>query len=270
LSELAASIVFLASGFFSGILIGMLGIGGGLVFVPVLYFTLPLLGIPESTLAYYTIGTSLFTGAIAVANSSTLHIRAKNFVKKPAIFVSLGAVLSAFLTPFFVVRIESKTLEIIFASALFVILVHMLFESNGKKRLILSKPLSDIFYIPLGLFGGIFSAFVGLGGGVIYFPALLNLFLINARQAVGTSSIIAAATMISSTVSYIAQSANSSSLSGTLGFIVFQAAIPLGIGAILGTFMGVRLALSSSSVVIKKVFAGILLIAILRILFDIG
>jgi len=41
LSELAASLIFLVSGFFSGILIGMLGIGGGLVFVPLLYFTLP-------------------------------------------------------------------------------------------------------------------------------------------------------------------------------------------------------------------------------------
>jgi uncharacterized membrane protein YfcA len=88
LNELVASLIFLVSGFFSGILIGMLGIGGGLVFVPLLYFTLPLMGIPETTLAYYTIGTSLFTGAMAVTNSAILHIKAKNFIKQPAIFIS--------------------------------------------------------------------------------------------------------------------------------------------------------------------------------------
>jgi uncharacterized protein len=270
LSELAASLIFLVSGFFSGILIGMLGIGGGLVFVPLLYFTLPLLGIPDSTLAYYTIGTSLFTGAIAVSNSAILHIRAKNFLKKPAIFISLGSLITASITPFFVVKVESKTLEIIFASVLFVVLISMLVESDKRKWLVLSNPLSEKYYVPLGLFVGVFSAFIGLGGGVIYLPALMNLFLVEARKAVGTSSIIAAVTMLTATVSYLFQSANSATPTGALGFIVLAAAIPLGIGAVAGSFIGVRLALRSSNLVIKKIFAGILIIAIIRILFNIG
>jgi hypothetical protein len=270
LNELAASLIFLVSGFFSGILIGMLGIGGGLVFVPLLYFTLPLLGIPDSTLAYYTIGTSLFTGAMAVTNSSILHIRAKNFIKKPAIFISLGSLLTAFITPFFVVKVESKTLEIIFASVLFVVLVSMLLETDKRKWLVLSNPLSEKFYLPLGMFVGIFSAFIGLGGGVIYLPALMNLFIIEARKAVGTSSIIAAVTMLTATVSYLFQSANSVTPTGALGFIVLAAAIPLGVGAIIGSFVGVKLTLRSSATAIKKVFAGVLIIAIIRILFKIG
>ena len=268
MNELVVSLIFLVAGFFSGILIGMLGIGGGLIFVPLLYFLLPLLGIPDTTLAYYTIGTSLFTGAMAVSNSAILHIRAKNFIKRPAILISLGSAITAFITPFFVVNVESKTLEIIFASVLFVVLISILFESNNRKWLILSKPLSEKYYLPLGLFVGIFSAFIGLGGGVIYLPALMNLFLVEARTAVGTSSIIASVTMITATVSYLFQSANSVSPAWTLGFIVLAAAIPLGIGAIIGSFVGVRLALRSSSLVIKKVFAVILIIAIIRILIE--
>jgi len=128
--------------------------------------------------------------------------------------------------------------------------------------------LSEKYYLPLGLFVGIFSAFIGLGGGVIYLPALMNLFLVEARTAVGTSSIIASVTMITATVSYLFQSANSVSPAWTLGFIVLPAAIPLGIGAIIGSFVGVRLALRTSSLVIKKVFAVILIIAIIRILIE--
>jgi uncharacterized protein len=270
LSELAAALIFLVSGFFSGILIGMLGIGGGLVFVPLLYFTLPLIGIHESTLAYYTIGTSLFTGAIAVSNSAILHIKAKNFLKKPALMISIGSAITALITPFFVVKVESKTLEIILASVLFIVLISMLFESDKRKWLVRSNPLSEKYYLPLGLFAGVFSAFIGLGGGVIYLPALMNLFLVEARKAVGTSSIIVAITMLAATISYLFQNANSSSTAGALGFIVLAAAIPLGIGAIIGSFIGVKLSLRSSSSVIKKVFAGILLIAIIRILFNIG
>jgi uncharacterized membrane protein YfcA len=270
LNEIIASLLFLVSGFFSGILIGMLGIGGGLVFVPLLYFSLPLLGIQESTLAYFTIGTSLFTGAIAVSNSAVLHIKANNYLRKPSLFISLGALVTASIAPFFVVKIESKTLEIIFASVLFVVLLSILFESKKRKWLILSNPLSENYYIPLGLFVGIFSAFIGLGGGVIYLPALMNLFLVEPRKAVGTSSIIASVTMLTSTISYLFQSANSAAPAGTLGFIVLAAAIPLGIGAIIGSFFGVRLALVSSNLMIKKLFAGIILLAIIRILFNIA
>jgi len=266
LNEILIILLFLVVGYGSGILIGMLGIGGGLIFVPVLYFLLPLVGIPESTLAYYTIGTSLFTGAMAVTNSAILHIRAKNFIRSTANLISLGSAITAFITPFFVVKLESKTLEIIFASVLFVILISILFESNKRKWLMLSEPLSKKYYLPLGFFVGIFSSFVGLGGGVIYLPALMNLFLVEVRTAVGTSSIIASVTMITATISYLFQNANSSSQAWTLGFIVLPAAIPLGIGAIIGSFVGVSLAMRSSTFVIKKVFAAILIIAIIRIL----
>lgn len=248
----------------------MLGIGGGLVFVPLLYYTLPLLGIPSSSLAYYTLGTSLFTGAIAVSNSAILHIKAKNFLKKPAVMISAGSAITALLTPYFVVKIESKTLEIILASALTIVLISILVENNRRSWLELKKSLSEKFFLPLGLFVGVFSAFVGLGGGVIYVPALMYLYLIEARVAVGTSSIIASVTMLAATVSYFIQSANSITPATSLGYVVLPAAIPLGIGAIAGSFFGVKLALKSSNIVIKKVFAVVLLIAVIRIFFNIG
>lgn len=248
----------------------MLGIGGGLVFVPLLYFSLPLLGIEESSLAYFTIGTSLFTGAIAVSNSAVLHIKANNYLKKPSILISAGSLVTAFIAPFFVVKVESSILEIILVSVLFVILVSILLESNDRKWLVLSNPLSDRYYFPLGLFVGLFSAFIGLGGGVIYLPALMNLFLVEPRKAVGTSSVIAAVTMLTATISYLFQSADSATPAGTLGFIVLAAAIPLGVGAVIGSFLGVRLTLISSNLLIKKLFAGIILLAIIRILFNIA
>jgi uncharacterized membrane protein YfcA len=52
----------------------MLGIGGGLIFVPVLYYLLPLIDIPETDLAYYTIGTSLFAGSMGTLISCTFRI----------------------------------------------------------------------------------------------------------------------------------------------------------------------------------------------------
>lgn len=91
--------------------------------------------------------------------------------------------------------------------------------------------------------------------------------MINARVAVGISTIITAATIISSTISYILQGTGAFSYSGAIGFVIPGAAIPLGIGAIVGSFLGVKIVMKSSAEFIKRVFAVILIAAAVKILF---
>jgi uncharacterized membrane protein YfcA len=267
LSVLLLSAIFLIIGFFSGVLIGLFGIGGGLVFVPALFYLLPLIHGTPQNLAYFTLGTSLFAGALATTNSAFLHSKKNNFSKKPAILISSGAVISAFIAPFFVVHVRSEIIEAIFSLVMILVALRMIFENNKKKNHQLSAPLSDPFLILVGLFTGILSAFTGLGGGVIYVPSLIYLFLINTRIAIGTSSIITAATMISSAIAYIIQGTGTLSYSGSIGFVVPEAGVPLGIGAIFGSFLGVKIVLKSSAEFLKKAFAMILVVTVLKILF---
>ncbi len=267
MSLLALLAIFLIVGFFTGILIGMLGIGGGLVFVPALYYLLPVMEVPYTNLAYFAIGTSLFAGALATSNSAFLHIRKKNYFKRSAILVAIGAAVSAFITPFFVVKVKSEIIEIIFATVMIAVALRMIFESSKNEKFKLEQPLSDPFLLILGIFTGILSAFTGLGGGVIYVPSLIYLFLLNARVAVGTSSIITAITMISSAASYFLQGSGSIAYSGAIGFVIPEAAIPLGIGAIIGSFFGVKIVMKSSTVFVKKAFAVLLIVAVAKILF---
>jgi len=267
LSLVALLAIFLIVGFLTGILIGMLGIGGGLVFVPTLYYLLPFINVPISNLAYYTLGTSLFAGALASANSAYLHIREQNFSKRPAIIIAIGAVLSAFIAPFFVVKVNSEIIEYIFALVMIVVALRMIFESGKNQKYQLAKPLNEPFLFSIGIFTGVLSAFTGLGGGVIYVPSLIYLFFLNARVAVGTSSIITAITMISSAVAYILQESGTISYSGSIGFVIPEAAIPLGVGAIFGSFFGVKFVMKYSSEIIKKAFAVLLIAAVAKIIF---
>lgn len=258
--------IFLFIGFFAGILIGMLGIGGGLVFVPALYYLLPIIEVPYENLTYFALGTSLLAGALATSNSSFLHINKNNFSRKPAIIVSAGAIITAFLTPFFVVKVKSEIIELIFASVMLLVALRMMFENSKSEKRKLAKPLGDPFLFLVGILTGILSSFTGLGGGVIYVPSLIYLFLINTRVAVGTSTIITAATMISSAISYIIQGTGSAIYEGAIGFVIPEAAIPLGIGAIVGSFLGVKIVIKSSAEFIKKAFAVILIAAVAKIL----
>jgi len=270
LNELLIILIFLFIGYISGVLIGMLGIGGGLIFVPVLYYLLPVIHIPETELAYYTIGTSLFAGSMGASISAYLHNRVKNFIKQAAVLVSIGSALAAFITPFFVVKIHSQIIEVIFASVLSLVALRLFFENKIKRFYFSPKPVSNKFYVFVGIIVGTFSAITGLGGGVIYVPALIYLFHLDTKISVGTSSIIVAITMIFSTIAYLMITANVESIPGTYGYVVFQAALPLGIGAILGAFTGVKFALKSSARLLRNVFAMLLIFAIARILFKIG
>jgi len=267
LSLVALVAIFLLVGLFTGVLIGMLGIGGGLVFVPALFYLLPLMNVPETNLAYFAIGSSLFAGALATSNSAILHVRKQNFSKDSAVLVAIGAALSAFITPFFVVKVKSEIIEAIFATVMIVVALRMIFESSKNEKFKLSDPLGKPFLFLLGIFTGVLSAFTGLGGGVIYVPSLIYLFLLDARIAVGTSSIITAITMISSALSYTLQGTGANSFNGSIGFVIPEAAIPLGIGAVIGSFFGVKIVMKSSSDIIKKVFAAIIIAAVIKIIF---
>jgi len=267
LSLIALVAIFLLVGLFTGILIGMLGIGGGLVFVPALFYLLPIINVPDENLAYFAIGSSLFAGALATSNSAILHIRRKNFSQNSALLVAVGAALSAFITPFFVVKVKSSTIEFIFASVMILVALRMIFESSKNEKFKLTTPLGKPVLFLLGIFTGILSAFTGLGGGVIYVPSLIYLFLLNAKVAVGTSSIITAVTMISSALAYSLQTSGNNLYSGSVGFVIPEAAIPLGIGAIAGSFIGVKLVMKSSSEIIKKAFAVLIIAAVMKIIF---
>jgi uncharacterized protein len=268
LNEILIVLLFLAVGYSSGILIGMFGIGGGLVFVPFLFYFLPVLGVPESGVFYSAIGTSLLSGAIASSNSALLHFKSKNTFPRKALLIAAGSVITAFITPFFVINVHSRILEIIFAVIMLTVAVRMFIEQNGNKKPLLHEPLKDGYLIILGLFVGVLSAFTGLGGGIVYVPAMIYLFLVDVKKSIGTSAIVTALTMISSAIAFLMIGGVNALSFSVASYVYIGAAIPLGVGAVLGSILGVKLTLRSSNVLIKKIFSMILLVVVIRILVN--
>ena len=268
MSELLVLVIFLVIGYFSGILVGLMGIGGGLVFVPVLYYFLPLFNIPQDQLAYFVIGTSMFAGSLASLSSGTLHIRAKNVVLNKAFLLAFGSVLSAFIAPFFIVKIESRILQLIFAAVFTILAIKMLLE-HSDKTVKTSKIKLENYFLPFfGILIGTVSAFTGIGGGILYVPTLILLYGVDPKPAVGTSSVVTSFTMVSSTASFFLQSSVPVSTGFHIGYIYLSAGIPLGLGAIAGSFLGVKFAIKASSIIIKKIFSVLLIVVVLRIIFD--
>lgn len=268
MTEILLLAVILILGFGIGVLVGMLGIGGGLIFVPVLYFILPLFDIPPTQLVFVTVGTSLFAGAIASTSSGLQHYFKKNVILREAKILAIGSVLSAFILPFFITQFNSKVIEIIVVVVLVIIALKMFMERNGDNSTRQSGTVDDKFLLALGIIAGSLSAFTGFGGGILYVPVLIYIFSEDINKAVGTSAVVTALTMISSSASFLLQTSKIVSTHLHLGYVLLPVGLTLGAGAVIGTFPGVKLALLSPQRNIKKIFSVMLIIAAVRIIFN--
>lgn len=266
MSEILLILIFVSVGFFTGILIGMLGIGGGVIFVPVLYYLLPFTGIAEPDIPYFAISISLFAGAIAASFSAAFHRYKKNVDTKKAILFFIGSGSAAFISVVFVTSVSPQILKLVFAVVLFAIAIRMFLDGQFNREAKRKEKLNDYFLPFIGLFVGVLSAFTGLGGGVIFFPVLHYLYLLDAKKAVGTSSTITAGTMIFASISFLINQ-NSWMAGYQLSSTFFIAAVPLGIGALIGARVGVSFVLNTKNLAVKKIFSILLTIVVIKIIF---
>lgn len=111
-------------GLFAGFLSGLLGIGGGIVLVPILH-------------AFYgldikmAIGTSLFAIVPTALAGTVSHYRAQHIHLPLALLVAAGAVLGAVLGAWITSALDAKTLRQIFGLFLFFVALHLIFGKGG-------------------------------------------------------------------------------------------------------------------------------------------
>ena len=256
-------------GFLTGIFGGMLGIGGGLIFVPMLYLLLPFTPIDRSQISYIVIGTSLFAAAITSISSAANHFHRNNVDKRKALFLALGSVTSSIIASFIVIKLNPFVLQLIFAAVFILIAAKMLTEGKGKSlEKQNSQILSDYFGILFGFAIGIFAAFTGLGGGILFVPVLSYLFGVEFKKSIGTSSLIISATGVAAALAYSFHKPSGIIAPYQWGYVYFIAGLPLALGAAAGAYFGVKIVLGSQAKSIKKVFSALLIIAVIKILFS--
>ena len=148
---LALAVAMAATGLFSGLLAGLLGVGGGIVIVPVLFHVLPWFDVPEATQMKVAVATSLATIIPTSIISARKHF-AKGTMDMPllrslAVPMFLGALLGTWLA----VVLKGPVLSGIFAGVALVVAMNMGF-SGLHWRLRESMPSG--------------AARAGIGGGI--------------------------------------------------------------------------------------------------------
>lgn len=260
--------IFLITGFFTGIFAGMLGIGGGLIFVPILYLLLPFTPIDKAQISYIVIGTSLFSAAITSISSAANHFLRNNVDNRKAFYIAFGSIISSVISSFLVINLTQFILQVIFAIVFVLIAAKMLLEGKKEKagKVGVYKTLHEYYGILFGLGVGIFAAFTGLGGGILFVPILSYLLGVEFKKAIGTSSFIISITGIAASIAYAFHRPMGIIAPFQIGYIYLIAGFPLSLGAVFGAYFGVNIVLGSQTKSIKKIFSILLIAAVIKIL----
>jgi uncharacterized membrane protein YfcA len=162
----ATLLVFgLMAGVGAGLLAGMLGIGGGIVVVPVVYYGLISSGVSIDQAAHVAVGTSLAAILPAAITSSIAHWRAGNtdfaFLRQWGPGIMAGVVIAQFSAAY----VRGSFLIAVFAA--FCLVTAMRFAAPGRFRPMLSHPPRGLGRDLSGLFIGAVSGFAGVGGGIL-------------------------------------------------------------------------------------------------------
>jgi uncharacterized protein len=178
----------LMTGLVAGTLAGLLGVGGGIVMVPVLYYMFDFLDImPDDLIMHMAVGTSLAAMIPTSLRSAQGH-RAKGNVdtelfKRWLIPVIVGGVTGIAIAAF----VKGPVLMTVFATFAIIVALHMGF---GKDTWTVASELPGRIGQSIMAFGiaGV-SVMMGIGGGTFGVP-LLTLFGYPIHRAVGTAAAV--------------------------------------------------------------------------------
>jgi uncharacterized membrane protein YfcA len=263
-NNISTLIALIATGAFAGVLAGLLGVGGGIVIVPVLFFIFQSFGVsPESAMVVAT-ATSLATIIPTSISSIRSHKRKDNvdfdLLKHWAMFIFIGVLAGSWL----VTRMNGTWLSTLFGAIASMSALNMLFRT-GKSAMFQSLPGKG-GQVAMGTSVGFFSSMVGIGGGTISVP-LLTLYNYPAHKAVGTAAAIGLIISLPGAVTMLilGQSPADAPV-GTFGLVnllAFLCIVPL---TVLFAPIGASLATKLDANKLKKVFAIVLLITGVRML----
>lgn len=249
----------------AGFLAGLLGIGGGLVIVPVLVYLLPSVGVAPELVMPISLATSLASIMFTSSSATWAHHKNGNIpwkiARKLTATIALGALIGAYIAD----SLSSDTLKIIFAIAVIILASYMLLSIKMTKE----KPMpSDKVIESIGLFTGTISSLMGIAGGAILVP-ILTYFSMSIRHAIGTATVCGFVVATFGAIGFIITGFDQESLpQWSLGYIYLPALLGFITTSSLFAPLGVKWAAKLPVKTLKKLFSAFLILVAIKMIYQ--
>ena len=258
-------LAYLGLGAVAGFFAGLLGVGGGAIMVPVLALMFAAQGFPQQHLMHLALGTSMATIIFTSISSLRAH-HAHGAVLWPIVrAIAPGIIVGTLTGAHVAAAVPTRPLAIFFAVFIAYVAVQMIL--NVKPQPSRNLPgAAGMFGVGAGI-GGI-SALVAIGGGSLSVPfmAWCN---VRMHQAIGTSAAIGLPIALAGTVGYMTSGYAATDLpGGSFGFIYLPALAGTVVASMLVAPFGARAAHRLPVATLKKVFALVLVVLLVKMLHD--
>lgn len=256
-------LTFIVLGAVAGILAGLLGIGGGLVIVPILVFSFGPLGFPQQHIMHLALGTSMASIIFTSISSCRAHNKRGAVIWSIVKSITPGIIIGTFLGTCLAAFMNTTLLKGIFVIFLYYVASQMLLNIKPKPTRQMPKTV--------GMFGsgsiiGAMSSLVGIGGGTLCVP-FMTFCNIEMHSAVGTASAIGLPLALAGTAGYIWNGIGVAGLPDWhIGYVYLPALIGIVAASMLTAPIGVKMSHSLPVSKLKKFFAILLLIVATRML----
>jgi uncharacterized membrane protein YfcA len=258
-------LLYITLGAIAGVLAGLLGIGGGLVIVPMLNFTFELQGFPEAHIQHIALGTSMATIIFTSISSMRAHHK-RGAINYTAFWrLAPGIIVGTYLGSWVASILPTSVLKAFFGFFLFYVATQMLLGIKPKSTHQLPGK-AGCFGVGNGI--GIFSALVGIGGGTLTVP-FLSWCNQTMHVAIATASAVGLPIALAGTAGYIVNGFGIEGIPGPhVGYVYIPAFLGIIATSMLTAPVGAKLSHSLPVDKLKRIFAILLYVAGTKMLWS--
>ena len=251
----------------AGFMAGLLGVGGGIIMVPALYYAFTVLDFDIATRMHLSVGTSLaiIIPTSIISTKTHMEYDAVDFrmVRSFGIFILLGVIAGTFLA------VSLKTPALVLFFSIFAFTVGLFFIFVREKLMDNPKKISDLVKNISGVIIGFISIPLGIGGGSLMVP-FMRTFGYDIRKSIGTAAAVGFLIALSGTITMITGGKIIDNINtpfsigyiNLLGFIVF---VPV---TMIMARIGAKAVYKIDKKLLSKIFGIFLILVSIRSFFE--
>ena len=260
---IAVVLGYLGIGAAAGLLAGLLGVGGGLIIVPLLVASFSRQGLPAGTMMHLALGTSLASIVFTSVSSFRAHHRRGAVDWGIVRRITPGIVAGTFGGSWVASRLSTAPLTWIFTVFLYAVSAQMFLD---RKPLPTREVPGAAGTGAAGALIGVVSSLVGIGGGSLSVP-FMTWCNVPVHRAIGTSAAIGFPIALAGAAGYVVNGLGAPGLPPhSIGFVHLHALLGIVAASVVTAPLGARLAHGLPVPRLKRAFAALLLVMGTRLL----
>lgn len=256
-----------ALGTVSGTLAGLLGIGGGAILVPGLFYGFTLLGFDPAGMMHLAVGTSLAIIIPTAISSARAHYKRGAVMLNTALKIGVGIVVGTVIGSLIADKLGTDAMQLVFGTILLALAFVMI---RPKKYGTLRNTLpSSPFQALAGVVIGAISTLMGIGGGTMNVP-YMTLHGVPVHRAVGTASLLGLFIAVPGVIGFMLIGINETIALppfsiGYVNLLAFACIVPF---SVLCAPFGAKLAHKLSVEKLRRIFAILMVLVAVKMLID--